>query len=152
LFFTEEIISDICKFTNQEIDWWTIKYSSNPSWCKPTTVAEIRGLIVILYLCAAKKDNHMDAQALWDPASGSDVYRSVMPFQRYRFLRECCRFDDKSMRNKDDPFVHIRGLWKCFLPTHIKIYFSSLQWKSTLFKFLSDNTVLCLCWVKVSPS
>jgi hypothetical protein len=64
LFFTEEIISDICKCTNQEIDRKNIKYSSNPSWCKPATIAEIRGLICILYLCAAKKDNHMDAQVL----------------------------------------------------------------------------------------
>jgi hypothetical protein len=41
---------------------------------------------------------------------------------------------------------------KCFLPTHFKMYFSSLQWKSTGFKFLSGNAVLCLCWVKVSAS
>jgi hypothetical protein len=109
------MISDVCKFTNQEIDQQNIKYSSNPSWCKPTAVAEIRGLIVILYLCAAKKDTHMDAQVLWDPASGSDVYRSVMPLQRYRFLIQCLRFDDKSMRNKEDSFVHIQGLWSQFV-------------------------------------
>jgi hypothetical protein len=33
---------------------------------------------------------------------------------------------------------------ECLLPTYLKIYFSSLQWKSTLLKYLSDNTVLCV--------
>jgi hypothetical protein len=33
---------------------------------------------------------------------------------------------------------------KCLLPTYLKIYFLSLHWKSTLFKFVSDNTVLCV--------
>jgi hypothetical protein len=84
-----------------------MKYSSNPSWCKPTTVAEIRGLIGILYVCAAKKYNH-NAEVLWDPASRSVVYRAVMPLQSYRFFLQCLTFDNKSMRDKEDPFVHIR--------------------------------------------
>jgi hypothetical protein len=69
----------------------------------------------------------MDAQVLWDPASGSDVYRSVMPLQRKRFLIQCFRFDDKSMRNKEDPFVHIRGLWSRFVENCTAYYSPSIH-------------------------
>jgi hypothetical protein len=41
---------------------------------------------------------------------------------------------------------------KCLLPVYLQIYFSSLQWKLTLFIFWSYNTFLCFCWVKVSVS
>jgi hypothetical protein len=68
----------------------------------------------------------MDAQVLWDPASGSDVYRSVMPLQRYRFLIQCLRFDDKSMRNKD-LFVHIWGLWSQYVENWTAYYSPSIH-------------------------
>jgi hypothetical protein len=69
----------------------------------------------------------MDAQVLWNPASGSDVYRSVVPLQRYRFITQRLRFDDKSMRNKEDPFVHIRGLWSRFVENCIAYYSPSIH-------------------------
>lgn len=75
-------------------------------------------MIGLLLLAARKKDNHLTAAELFDPSESETKYISVMSKDRFDFLLNCLRFDDKSTREERkaiDKFAPIREIWEMLI-------------------------------------
>ncbi|GBP76074.1 PiggyBac transposable element-derived protein 4 [Eumeta japonica] len=84
----------------------------------PTCEEELTALFGLLLLSAAKKDNHLTSLELFDPVFSGTRYISVMSRERFDFLLNCLRFDDKSTRDErkaQDKFAPIREWWEVFI-------------------------------------
>lgn len=129
LFFDTEMLEDIVKFTNQEIERQRQNYSREQSWTRELTLCELKAYIGLLYISGARKDNHMKTQFLWS-SLGSPLYAAVMPMERFRFITNCLRFDDKQTRDgrkAGDPFTNIRSLWDTFIAHCTEYYTPSVE-------------------------
>lgn len=117
-FITDQIINEIVKWTNAEIEIKKLTYAQNTSTQNSTNKEEIRALLGILVLSAALKDNHLTLDELFNIEYSGTRYVSCMSKERCDFLLRCLRFDDKTFRlqrQKDDPFTHIRGIWEMLM-------------------------------------
>lgn len=122
IFFTDEIFSEIVKWTNAEIS--LKRKSMTVATFRETNEEEIRALIGILIMTAVRKDNHMSTDELFDRSS-SMVYVAVMSRDRFDFLIRCLRMDDKSIRptlRTNDVFTPIRRIWDIFINQCINNY------------------------------
>ena len=93
-------------------------YKVMKSTTSETCMEEIKALIAILIKAAALKDNHLTTIEMWDNLNGHIWYRALMSRDRFNFLLNCLRFDDKSTRLKrkeTDPFAPIREIWEKFI-------------------------------------
>ncbi|XP_022825805.1 uncharacterized protein LOC111355922 isoform X1 [Spodoptera litura] len=118
LFITDEIVSEIVKWTNVEMSSKRQNKRKISATERDTTNLEIRAFIGILVLTAAMKDNHLSVNELFDPTFSGTRYISVMSKQRFEFLISCLRMDDKSLRpalRPNDPFIPIRNVWDLFI-------------------------------------
>lgn len=129
LFITDEIVSEIMKWTNIEISLKRMekedkdKETGNETTTfsatfRDTNEAEIRAFIGILTLSAAMKDNHLSTEELFDSSFSGTRYVAVMSRDRFDFLVRCMRMDDKSLRpslRDTDPFIPIRKVWDIFI-------------------------------------
>ncbi|CAH2101355.1 unnamed protein product [Euphydryas editha] len=57
-------------------------------------------LMGLLLLASVKKDNHLTSLELFEPTYSGTRYVSVMSRERFDFLLNCLRFDDKSTRDE----------------------------------------------------
>ena len=83
-----------------------------------TCMEEIKALFGILIKTAALKDNHLTTVEMWDNLNGRIWYKATMNRDRFNFLINCLRFDDKSTRlerKKTDPFAPIREILENFI-------------------------------------
>nr|ABZ85926.1 transposase [Macdunnoughia crassisigna] len=123
LFFTDEIISEIVKWTNAEISLKR-RESMTGATFRDTNEDEIYAFFGILVMTAVRKDNHMSTDDLFD-RSLSMVYVSVMSRDRFDFLIRCLRMDDKSIRptlRENDVFTPVRKIWDLFIHQCIQNY------------------------------
>nr|CAI5849411.1 unnamed protein product [Callosobruchus analis] len=68
----------------------------------------------------AKKDTHLNARHMFEGTKSGTFYRACMSRERFTFLVNCLRFDDKNMRaerRKTDTFtpIHLKK-WCCYFP------------------------------------
>lgn len=128
LFVTDDILSEIVRWTNEEISLKCrnkeakdreagkeVKFSAT---FRETSEIEVRALIGILTLCAAMKDNHLSTEELFDSSFSGTRYVAVMSRDRFDFLIRCLRMDDKSLRptlRTIDPFIPVRKVWDMFI-------------------------------------
>ncbi|XP_035212452.1 piggyBac transposable element-derived protein 4-like [Stegodyphus dumicola] len=79
----------------------------------------------ILITSAALKDNHLFVEDMWNNFYGKPLYRVAMSKERFRFLTNCIRFDDKStrdVRKVSDPFAAIREITDMFASNCQEMY------------------------------
>lgn len=129
LYFTDDMLNDIVKFTNIEIASQRENYKDEQSFLKDISKIELEAFIGLLYVAGARKDNHMNADYLWGPC-GSSIYVSIMSLKRFRFITNCLRFDDKATRQTrkvGDPFTSIRSLWDQFFSNCLEHYKPSVE-------------------------
>lgn len=82
--------------TNEEINSKRNKYSEqNSATIKETISCEISALLGLLVLTAALKDNHVNSLELFDSTYSGTRYVSAMSRDRFDFLLNCLRFDEK---------------------------------------------------------
>lgn len=108
------MIDDIVKYTNKEICRQKVSYSADTKFTGLTDATETRALIGLLYISGQQKDNHLNTKEMWSPF-GASIYRAIMSEVRFRFLINCLRFDDKDLRDREDKFAPVRGLWEKFI-------------------------------------
>lgn len=116
--FTDDILNDIVKYTNQYIN--TIKASfSRERDAKHTDMIEIRAFIGLLYLAGVYKANRLSLEELWGTDDdGIAKFGLVMNIKRFKFLIRCLRFDDRetrSARKEIDRLAPIRDVFTKFV-------------------------------------
>ncbi|CAH1954826.1 unnamed protein product [Acanthoscelides obtectus] len=103
-----------------EIERQRGKYVANCGFVNETDVEEILALIGLLYMTGCRKDNHLTTAEMWSK-HGPEVYRCVMSETRFRFLISYLRFDDKTMRDREDKLSPVQYLgpltWYAATPT-----------------------------------
>lgn len=117
-FFSDDIVSTILCYTNDEIRKQSQKYTDKSSTVAAVTKEELMGLFGILIMSAVKKDNHLNAKQMFDSKISGSFYKGCMSCERFLFLINCLRFDNKATREervKMDAFAHIRDIWDIFI-------------------------------------
>lgn len=118
LFFDSELLSSIVDHTNKKISEAQNNYSRERD-AQLTDVTEVKALLGILYLCAARKDNHTNTQDIWSSNKmGIELCRLIMTERRFRFLLYCLRFDNRDTREerkKMDNLAPIREVFSSFV-------------------------------------
>lgn len=134
LFITDEIVSEIDRWTNVEISLKRLEKETRDrergmetqfsATFKDTNKVEIRALIGILTLFAAMKDN-LSTEELFDSSFSGTCYVIVMNRDRFDFLIRCLRMDDKLLRlslKTEDPFIPVRKIWNMLINQCINNY------------------------------
>ncbi|CAB3231913.1 unnamed protein product [Arctia plantaginis] len=114
-----DLIRNILTHTNEEIELRSSKYKES-RYCYYYSDMRRRThcFAWIAFTISCKKDNHLTSLELFDPTFSGSRYISVMSRERFDFLLNCLRFDDKSTRNErkaQDKFAPIRDLWGVFI-------------------------------------
>lgn len=116
-FFTPQILNLIVDNTNLSISEHA--FSEDYRTATTTDVIEIKALFGLLYLCAIRKTNHLNAQDLWKTNGTSiEMFRLTMSLERFRFLLRHLRFDNKATRaerQQADKLAAIRELFGLFV-------------------------------------
>ena len=119
--FTDKILEIIIRYTNAEIkvknDAMRDKNIPLRPYHKDVDLVELKGLIGLLYYAGNNKVNNVTTKFLWS-IHASPLYKSTMTQNRFTFLLECLRFDDKStraQRKEADRFTHVREIWDFFI-------------------------------------
>lgn len=98
----------------------SVKIDQNTSFVSPLVKDELLALLAVLVMSAVKNDNHLSAKQMFDSTISGSFYKSCMSCERFLFLINCLRFDDKTARKertKTDAFAHIRQVWNAFITT-----------------------------------
>ncbi|KAK9759049.1 Transposase IS4 [Popillia japonica] len=112
LFITDELVKKITICTNQEINRQKMKYKTQQFYRKPTNATQLQALFGILYLSGVLKDAHLTIKDMWSRL-GPPQFRGTMSKNRFEFLNNCLRFDQKTTRQEKriaDKFAAIRLL------------------------------------------
>nr|CAI5842468.1 unnamed protein product [Callosobruchus analis] len=83
-------------------------YAENSSTVSKIFKGELLAFLGILILSAAKKDNHLNARLMFKGTISRTFYPPCMGRERFTFLVNCLRFDDKNTRaerRKTDTFT-----------------------------------------------
>lgn len=118
LFISDPIINSIVTHTNADISNRRENYTDQTATVSDTCAEEINALIGLLLLAARKKDNHLTTSELFDPTESGTKYNATMSKDRFDFLLNCLRFDDKTTREERkavDKFAPIREIWEMFI-------------------------------------
>lgn len=127
-FVSDDMVDIILEHTNEEITRQCVKYAKTESWISHVSKEELLAFFAVLILSAVKKDNHLNAKRMFDSTISGSFYKACMCYERFNFLVNCLRFDDKETREKrkqDDPFTHIRKIWEMFIDTCRRSYTAS---------------------------
>ncbi|KAJ8928139.1 hypothetical protein NQ314_019319 [Rhamnusium bicolor] len=117
-FFTDNILDKIVLHTNEQIVVKSASYAEKTLTISKTCKEEVIALIGLLIFSGAMKNNHLNAKKMFDPIISGNIYRATMSCDRFLFLLDCLRFDDKQTRierKKLDPFAPIRDIWDEFI-------------------------------------
>lgn len=86
-----------------------------PSYMQETTICELKALIGILYLAGLIKSNRQSLQDLWrTDGTGVDIFGTTMSLQRFQFLQNAIRFDDKFTREQRKQIDNIAAFRSIF--------------------------------------
>jgi len=125
LFVTDEMLQEIVKYTNQEIERRQSFYQSSQWFIHPTNLTEIKALIGLLYMSAVLKNSGLNTEDMFSKIYGPPIFRSAMTKKRFDFLIINIRFDDKdtrTIRKATDKFAAFRDLWNKFEKNCSKYY------------------------------
>lgn len=120
LFFTADIWKIILENTNKFIDSVSDNYSEHNKYkVKHTNMSEMKAVIGLLFMAGVFRSNRQNLDDLWvADGTGMDIFRTTMSLQRFRFILQCLRFDDKSTRaerSKIDKLAPIRDVFEHFV-------------------------------------
>ncbi|XP_022911999.2 piggyBac transposable element-derived protein 4-like isoform X1 [Onthophagus taurus] len=116
-FFTDEILDIIVQYTNHQINIKRTRYKTAQRYIGETNVVELRALLGLLYLSGVMKSAHLTLHDLFSLELGPPVFRATMCKNRFEFLINCLRFDNKATREerkKQDKFAATREIWDIF--------------------------------------
>lgn len=107
LIFTDEILAEVVKFTNESIkDVWL---SVSPEVLKKkkhsfrqTDQIEIKALFGLFFIRGSKHDNLSQAQRMFSHHSFPDHYAATMSAKRFKFRIGNLRFDLTSLQGRQD--------------------------------------------------
>nr|CAI5838544.1 unnamed protein product [Callosobruchus analis] len=94
--FNESILEKILIHTNTEIRIKSEKYKTAKATTSQTSRDELLALFGLLVFSGAQKDNHLSARDMFDYKMSGSIYRATMSCERFNFLIESLRFDDKT--------------------------------------------------------
>ena len=86
---------------------------------------ELRALLGVLIFSGYQRDNYLSTREMFCPTTGSAFYCAAMSEDRFSFLVNCLRFDDKDTREErrqTDKFAAIRKIWDIFIANCEKMY------------------------------
>lgn len=118
LFFTDEILDIIVDSTNREIELRKLKYTTEQRYLQEINKTELMALFGLLYFAGVLKDAHLSLDDMWSEKFGVAIFRYTMTKNRFEFLLNCLRFDDKTTRAErkaGDKFAPIREIWNLFI-------------------------------------
>lgn len=119
ILFSPDIVEDIVKFTNLQIEKEIVslieKESVEQSYHHLTDVSKIRAYLNVSYYSGLKSDSKVSDCELWSPFRETSFYRCVFPLQRWNFLASYLRFDDRVTRDEQDKFAPIRSIFDKFI-------------------------------------
>lgn len=123
--FTDDILTDIVKYTNQYIDIIKENFDRERD-ARHTDLVELRAFIGLLYLAGVYKANRLCLEELWGKDDdGIAKFKLVMNIKRFKFLIRCLRFDDRetrSARKELDRLAPIRDVFTKFVHNCQKSY------------------------------
>ena len=98
LFVTDDMLDSVVENTNKYIDTVSVNYSDRDNYkVERTTLSEIKACIGLLYMAGELKSNRKNLDDLLaNDETGTEIFRSTMSLQRFRFLLQCLRFDDRT--------------------------------------------------------
>lgn len=121
ILFNNDIVEKIVLHTNEEIERQQRNYSQDTRYVGKTDFIEISAFIGLLYIAGARKDAHLAICKMFS-AEGPRIYRAIIGESRLKFLINCLRFDDKTVRDRSDKFAPIREIWSIFINNCTKSY------------------------------
>lgn len=125
VFFPEETVSQIVKYTNNHLNEIRQSYSRERD-CLPTDFDEIMAFFGVLYMLGVKKANHANTNEMWaTDGTAPDFFRAVMSERRFHMLVRAIRFDDANTRkdrSKLDNLAPIREVFEQFVSRCIDSY------------------------------
>ncbi|XP_064082557.1 uncharacterized protein LOC135198676 isoform X1 [Macrobrachium nipponense] len=125
LFFVDEIINEIVKWTNKSIEMKVAKYARKTTTLNPVEPAELRALLGLLIFSGCRRDNNLPVKEMWDSSTGAGLYSSTMSSKRFEFLLTCLQFDNpetREERQKADRFALVRKIWDIFIQKCGELY------------------------------
>ena len=125
LFLNSDMMTIVVKNTNEENACQRQNYSSAQSFTGDTCTVEMHAYFGILITSAALKDNRLSVEDMWNNFYCKPLYRAAMSKERFRFLTNCMRFDDKNTRDArkaSDPFAAIRDITDMFASNCQEMY------------------------------
>ncbi|XP_072388744.1 uncharacterized protein [Diabrotica undecimpunctata] len=99
---------------NAEISVRAQKYKVEKLTNSKVNIDELHALLGLLIFAAAQKDNHLATRQMFDDKISGAIYKATMGRERFEFLVECLRFDDKISRphrKETDLLAAIREIW-----------------------------------------
>ena len=132
IFVTPEMLQEILIHTNSKIRQRQIKSAANnsngnaSSYMQETTLRELKAFIGLLYLAGLIKSNCQNLKDLWrTDGTGVDIFRTTMSLQRFKFIQNAVRFDDKATREKRkqiDNMAAFRSIFDQFVQRCQNVY------------------------------
>ncbi|XP_051162152.1 piggyBac transposable element-derived protein 4-like [Leptopilina boulardi] len=122
ILFSIEILEIILKHTNEQINRRIGELERrqmviDTSLLKVTDIVELKAVFGLLYCAGAHKLIKCKTMNWWSVHS-MPLFKATMSRNRFTFLFDCLRFDDKNTRNERKPidrFTHIREIWDLFI-------------------------------------
>ena len=120
--FSAEILKIIVKHTNEEISRQIDLLKENKtridtSVHKQIDIVELNAVIGLLYYAGIHKLSKSKTINWWS-VHCMPLFKATMQRNRFTFILDCLRFDDKSTRAErkaNDRFTHIREIWDLFI-------------------------------------
>nr|XP_023022605.1 piggyBac transposable element-derived protein 4-like [Leptinotarsa decemlineata] len=132
LFFTEDMLDDIVRYTNVKLGNKATKYNTSHQYLvKETDKMEIKAVMGLLYLTGLYKAHRQNMSDLWNTdESGIELFRTTMSLQRFYILLQSLRFDNKhnrDQRKEIDKLAPIIGIFEKFVD-NCKIHYSPSEY------------------------
>lgn len=127
LLFTDSIMSEILKWTNQKIRTVRAKYTNqNRFEIRDVDIVELKCFLGLLIYTSVLKSNDEDVTTLFaTDGTGRDIFRCGMNQRRFTMLLTCLRFDDpetRRMRQINDPAAPISKIFEEFVQNCQSVY------------------------------
>ncbi|CAF4096248.1 unnamed protein product, partial [Rotaria sp. Silwood1] len=124
LFFTDEILDLIVLHTNRYATQYLdqnknrqkvskTKMKKYHEW-RPIDRTELESFIGLLLQLGVTHGNHELLSELWDISQSRPLYRATMSLQRFKYILQFLRFDDRQNRDSSDRLSPIRHIFELF--------------------------------------
>jgi len=118
IIFSDKMIDEIIHYTNMYISTVQKNYKRDRD-AKFITKNEMMAFFGLLFLSGIKKGNHTNFLELWaTDGTGIEVFRACMSCNRFLFILNSIRFDDKTTRNdrrSEDKLTAVRSMLDQFV-------------------------------------